>query len=180
MNLKLFNELWERGRPSQHLPEWQRFLELCELYLRKHDIKNPIVVELGIYNNRQKKFYEQLLRAEHIGIDASTKRSIPDIHGNTHDFETLNTLRKKLNGRLINILFIDGSHAYEAVKKDFEMYSPLCGDIIALHDIENNRKNREVWKFWDELKECEDFLTLSIHQHRPSKKQMGIGMIIKE
>ena len=191
MNLKLFNNLMKE-RPEQHGHEWLTFLEICETYLKKHKIENPIVVELGAYRNCQKKFYEQLLGAEHIGIDVK-KRQHPDIGGDTHAHETLERLKEKLNGRPINILFIDANHRYESVKRDFEVYSPLCTDIIAIHDVETGRYENSrkygVWRFWDELKkksftvkgELENFLFLLIHQHcfDGNEWEMGIGMIIK-
>jgi Methyltransferase domain len=34
----------------------------------------------------------------------------------------------------LDLVLIDGDHAYHAVKRDFEMYAPL-GHIVALHDI---------------------------------------------
>ncbi len=179
MNLELFNMLW-KDRPSQLRYEWRRFLELCEGYLERHKINNPIAVELGTWRNRQKKFYEQLLGAKHIGINYSSRRGVPDILGNTHAPETMATLKEMLNGKPINILFIDASHCYEDVKKDYELYSPLCPDIVALHDIETHRysrkKEHEVWKFWDELKAHTSHSLISIkekHDH------MGIGVIIK-
>lgn len=190
MNLKLFNEFMKKeNRPSQCESEWQKFLEICETYLEKHKIENPIAVELGTWKNRQKKFYEKLLGVKHIGINISQKRGQPDIIGNTHDPKTMAKLKEMLNGHSINILFIDASHAYEDVKKDYELYSPLCPDIIAFHDIETYRYKNiqrcEVWKFWDELKEDahrgrkhKDFLFLSIYQYR-NKVEMGIGVIIK-
>ena len=156
MNMKLFDELMKE-RPEQQNSEWWIFLGICDMYLKRHKIKNPIVVELGIYNNRQKAFYEQLFGAEHIGIDIRTRESAPDIHGGTQDPKTLEALKEKLNGRPINILFIDASHWYERVKEDFETYSPLCNGIVAFHDTNygryrRKRANRQVWRFWDELK----------------------------
>lgn len=188
MNLKRFNEL-NQVPPAQHPPEFQMFLEICEMYLEKHGIKKPIVVELGTRLNHQKKFWVELFDAEHIGIDASVTHSTPDIVGNTHDPETMKKLKEKLNGRPINILFIDASHHYEDVKQDFEMYHPLCPDIAALHDIETgrfqNKRRRQVWRFWDELKKdaCtgvgySNFLFVSVRQHK-KKIAMGIGMVIK-
>ena len=88
MNLKRFNELNQEQPPSQHPPEFQMFLEICEMYLEKHAIKKPVVVELGTRLNRQKKYWVELFDAEHIGIDASTRHSMPEIVGNTHDPET--------------------------------------------------------------------------------------------
>jgi len=166
------------------------FLEICDMYLKKHGIKNPVAVELGVWKNRQKKFYEQILGAEHIGIDFSNTRSTPDIIGNTHAPETMKALKEKLNGRPINILFIDASHFYKNVSKDFKLYSPLCSDIIAFHDVEscrylNKRPKMQVWKFWDDLKakaakgakEYKDMLFLSIYK---GASNMGIGMMIKK
>ena len=156
MNMKRYNKLMRRGAPKQHPPEWQTFLEFCESYLEKHGIKNPIVVELGTWRDTQKKFYEQLLNAHHIGIDITGDQNAPDILGNTHDPKTIEKLKGKLGGKPINILFIDASHRYKNVKRDFAIYAPLCSDIIAIHDIELGRyqeaSTREVWKFWDELR----------------------------
>jgi len=192
MNLKLCNELWGLP-PDQHLPEWKMFLEICETYLKKHKVKNPIVVELGSRGNNQKKFYEQLLGAGHISVD-SARRHHADIHGNTHDPRTLEALKKRLNGRPIDILFIDADHRYESVKKDFEIYNPLCDGIVAFHDIYyglgEEKEEKGVWKFWDELKllafqaaeKYKGFLFTSIYQYRSTKDgvQMGIGVIIKK
>ena len=184
INLKLFNELFKK-RPSQHKEEWLAYLEICDTHLKKHSIENPIVVELGVYKNMQKKFYTVLLGAEHIGIDISEKYGIPDIKGDTHDPETLKRLKERLDGRDINILFIDACHKYYDVRKDFEIYSPLCVDIVAFHDTEigrrGGREGHQVWRFWDELKNIayknsERLLFSSIQRgHSP-----GIGVIIKK
>ena len=180
MNLKLFNSLMEQP-PAQHPSEWWAFLEICRSYLRKHPIENPIVIELGVYENKQKRFYEQFLGAEHIGIDKRSKRCTPEIVGDTHSPGVLKALKEKLKGRPINILFIDASHWYESVKKDFEMYSPLCDGIIAFHDIDlgrhrGRRANRQVWRFWDELKAKKDkkFSFVSLNGG------MGTGVMIRK
>ena len=196
MDLKLFDKLMEL-RPSQHEPEFQTYLEICEMYMKKLGIKKPLVVELGTYKNRQKRFYEQLLGAEHIGVDIGAREdsAAADIIGNTHDPETMATLKKKLRGRSIDILFIDACHRYDDVKKDYEMYSPLCNGIVAFHDIERKRhkniRNSQVFKYWDELLEAsfsvekkglEPFLYLPVlqcHQKNGKSRRLGIGMIIK-
>lgn len=186
MNMELFDELMKK-KPEQQRSEWWIFLGICEMYLQRHKIINPIVVELGIYNNRQKAFYEQLLGAEHIGIDIRTRESAPDIHGNTRDLKTLGALKDRLNGRPINILFIDAGHTYESVRRDFEMYSPLCEDIVAFHDTNYGRyrrkkENRQVWRFWDELK-AESPMGVGVHKYFffiSIEKTTGTGMMIKK
>ena len=180
MNLELFDKLMELP-VVQNRYEWKTFLEFCESYLKKHKIKNPIVVELGTWRNGQKQFYKQLLGAHHIGIDSS-RRSKADIFGFTHDPRTLEILKTKLGGKSINILFIDGSHWYKDVKKDFEVYSPLCNGIIAFHDINHGRSwkkdaSRETWKFWDKLKvdsSMKNYLFFSIEE------LTGIGVMVKK
>ena len=192
MNLRIFNKLLKEPGLKQEMSEWRIFIELCSMYLKRHKITNPIVVELGLGRGKQKEYWEQLFAAEYIGIDVSRRLSMPDILGDTQKPETLKKLKRKLNGRLINILFIDGDHHYEAIKSDFEMYAPLCSDIIAIHDTEcfryKKRRTARVWQYWDELKarKCEaahehkDSLFLSIYKRRPRGCQRGIGVIIKK
>ena len=186
MNLKLFDEFMGKPPEQQH-SEWWVFLGICDMYLKRHEIKNPVVVELGTYGNRQKVFYERLFGATHIGIDVRARESAPDIRGNSHDLRTLEALKEKLNGRPINILFIDAGHTYESVRKDFEMYSPLCTDIVAFHDTNYGRYrrkkiNRQVWRFWDELK-AESAKGEGVHKYFffiSLEKTMGTGMMIKK
>lgn len=194
MNQNIFDKYMVKGnRPSQNYYEWKVFLEICEMYLKQRKIEKPIVVELGNWRNKQKKFYEDFLGAKHISIDITDKRGTPDIIGDTHEPETVEVLKKKLRGRPINILFIDAGHAYEDVKLDFEIYSALTTDIIAFHDIHchryDNWKVMQVWRYWDELKmlayqgrrSYKGFLFLDIFHYRGTGNgvQMGIGMIIK-
>ena len=53
----------------------------------------------------------------------------------------------------IDVLFIDGSHEYEDVKADFEIFYPYVktGGIIAFHDIKG--KWEGAIRFWNEQKE---------------------------
>lgn len=75
---------------------------------------------------------------------------------NSHLKTTKKELLKKLNGRKIDFIMIDGDHTYSGVKKDFQMYSPLVkkDGLIVLHDILFHPQVRscKVDKFWKEIK----------------------------
>ena len=193
MNQEIFDKYMKKGsRPSQNYHEWLAFLEFCEAYLKKHDIRKPVVVELGIWKNAQKKFYKKLLGADHISIDITHNRGKPNIIGDTHDPETMKKLKALLRDRPVDILFIDAGHSYEDVRQDFYDYSPLCTGIVAFHDIYNGREWKcwkvGVWKFWDELKELarqgrrsyKRYLFIEFYKHRDRKRQMGIGVMIRK
>lgn len=82
------------------------------------------------------------------------------MRADSHDPKTLEKVDEVLNGEKIDLLFIDGDHTYEGVKKDFEMYAPYVnrGGIIALHDIVPYYPPRlEVSKFWNEIKHRYDY-----------------------
>lgn len=53
----------------------------------------------------------------------------------------------------IDLLHIDGFHTYEAVKSDFEAWSPKVapGGIILFHDVAARMMDFGAWRFWSEL-----------------------------
>jgi len=193
MNLTLFNKLWEVP-PLQTKEEWRIYLEICDSYLKERKIKNPLVVELGIWKGMQRPFYEQLFGATYIGIDRSKKRCKPEIQGLTGKAETLERLKVMLAGRRINILFIDARHEYKTAKQDYEMYAPLCDDIVAFHDV----NYPTVLRVWNELKSKSDVLNTATYLSKTwhnveergwtdknrtfikIEKASGIGVIIKK
>ena len=99
------------------------------------------------------------------------------IQGDSHKKGTLVSLLEYLNGDKIDLLFIDGDHTYEGVKKDYEMYSPLVGNngIIAFHDIvPHKQSNCEVEKFWNEIKHQNKYREII---ENPDQTSMGIGIL---
>ena len=78
---------------------------------------------------------------------------------------------KELNGRTIDILFIDSWHEYNQAKKDWESYKPLLSDeaLIICDDILKGNPGDGIdnmRKFWDEMK-GEKFLNDNLHRGFP-------------
>ena len=50
--------------------------------------------------------------------------------------DAIEELERRLKGRPVDLLFIDGNHSYAGVKKDIELYAPLVGPdgLICGHD----------------------------------------------
>jgi cephalosporin hydroxylase len=88
----------------------------------------------------------------------------------SHRIETQIRVTRALQGAQLDLLFIDGDHTYDGVKRDFEMYSPLVkkGGIVAFHDIvQVQDAGVEVARFWKEIK--------SSHRHREIIEDRGQG-----
>jgi hypothetical protein len=178
----------EGRRLNQHLPEWRTFLECTGNYLKDRGVNRPIVVEIGILEGAQKRFYEDLLGAYHIGID-NNPHTPADIIGNSAAPQALAKLKTILGGRMIDLLFIDGLHTFEGVKADYEIYGPLTRHIVAIHDILTPKVKPtdavDVIRFWTSLVESNKADTILTIQHYKQLRvefnglPMGIGMILK-
>lgn len=73
----------------------------------------------------------------------------------SHSEITRQRVANLLDGRQVDLLFIDGDHSRDGVWQDFHMYSPFVtpGGIIAFHDISPNPKEctEGVADFWREF-----------------------------
>ena len=81
------------------------------------------------------------------------KSEVELIKGNSTNNDTINELKKKLEGNKIDVLFIDGDHSYEGVKKDFLNYSDFVrsNGLIILDDFNLNGKWPGIRKFAFEM-----------------------------
>ena len=77
-----------------------------------------------------------------------------------------------------DLVFIDGDHRYEMVKKDYQNYKGMADRFIVFHDICGLRECEGVKKFWEEIKEDKQFREF-IKEDDPAH-QVGIGVIWKE
>ena len=68
---------------------------------------------------------------------ARARQRVELLRSDSHSPDSLNSVKTLLDGRMVDLLFIDGDHSYAGAKQDFEMYSPLVrpGGVIGFHDI---------------------------------------------
>lgn len=71
--------------------------------------------------------------------------------------------------------FIDGDHTYEGVKRDWEMYGPLCR-MVAFHDIYYAFGNCGVGRFWEEIRNSGK----GVVEIRAKNAKYGIGVIFND
>lgn len=100
------------------------------------------------------------------------------IRGDSHDPQIFEQVKAMLNGKSIDLLFIDGDHSYDGVKHDFEQYSQLVSPsgIIAFHDIVKHGEGSgcDVDEYYNELKLR--FPSLDIVENY-EQQWAGIGLI---
>ena len=180
MNNGRFCELMaQKKKPWQEPEEWRHYLEFCYGYFKQRGITNPMVVELGIASNQQKKFYQELLGADHIGIDVDPRRK-PDILADTHSKEAKEQLLRTLGGRTIDLLYIDAGHLYKDAKMDLEQFGPMSKHLVAMHDVCHSNPKRpevQVKKLWDEV--CQKWTTHTKITINSKLNHMGIGILIR-
>ena len=65
------------------------------------------------------------------------------VGGQSAGATTLTEVKRLLNGKPIDLLFIDGDHSYEGAMADYDAYRPLVrdGGWIAFHDIVPQARN---------------------------------------
>lgn len=191
---KNFDIVYNTKNIAQIIPEMAEFLDKLE------SLRPKVIVEVGSYCCGVLACIAKILPDSlFIAIDIGEPETNPDAEANiktilnlhilskhdSRDPKTVDDLKKILKGKEIDLLFIDGDHAYETVKTDFEMYSPLVkeGGLIGFHDIKNCEEYRktgvEVWRFWNEIKS--KYETEEIKYNNPQEYgglSCGIGLIL--
>jgi hypothetical protein len=113
---------------------------------------------------------------------APAGQSIHTIDGDTTHPLTVSRLRRKLRGRKIDLLIVDGDHLWRGVKHDFLTYREFVrdGGLIAFHDIcaatdpDSPAWTGDVPAFWQTvspLYSSQEFID------SPGQQGFGIGVI---
>lgn len=88
---------------------------------------------------------------------AYARQKLHLLRGDSHSAEMVSEVRNVLGpDQKLDMLFIDGDHSYEGVKKDFESYSKFVrsGGMVFFHDIaEHTIQTCQVNRFWNEIKQ---------------------------
>jgi|SRR5579871_4199658 len=73
--------------------------------------------------------------------------------------------------RSIDLLHIDGRHAYENVSHDFAVWLPKLSSrgIVVFHDVNERKNDFDVWRLWSELREK--------YRHFEFEHGHGLGII---
>jgi cephalosporin hydroxylase len=100
------------------------------------------------------------------------------IFGNSHTENTRKIVEDRLAGRKVDLLFIDGDHSYDGVRRDYELWKGLvrAGGYIVFHDIlpHTISPDCKVDRLWNELKQKEKCTEIVAD---PKQGWAGIGVI---
>ena len=149
--------------------EFEPFLEL----IRLHNQTLPKIIEIGSYAGGTAAMmaeYADFVISVDINRPLMGGENIIYITGSSHDPDILHEVKSEIfmksaiftdddePGVMADVLFIDGDHSLEGVKKDFEIFKELVrpGGMVAFHDIVDTPHHREqgclVGEFWNSIK----------------------------
>ena len=183
---------------NQRLSEWKNFLRMLQ------DRGFPkTILEIGTGRGGSAYFWSRLAPAgaKIVTVDLSEGASeyvaiyqrpevnpVTCITGDSRSEDTVHAVVQAMEGRKIDLLYIDGDHTYEGVKADFETYAPMlaANSRVAFHDIhpdffqargvKTSCDSGEVFRFWNELKANHVFREF-VAEPRAEQDGFGLGVI---
>lgn len=120
---------------------------------------------------------------EHVATLRSYVRPTQELHlirADSHLQATLDDVQRRLGGREIDLLFVDGDHTYPGVRRDYEMYGPLVrkGGLVLFHDIMYHGDPQcQVQLFWRQVKRRCRYVETVEAQLNGRDDPWGLGLI---
>lgn len=172
-----YGEIIAKCNPSQNHEE------LNDLLLEVEKIKPKKILEIGVHVGGSLKVWKAIFNPDLlIGVDAKLKPQAKEagatlIEGTS---QSVGVVEKIVNlSEKFDFIFIDGSHYYRDVKKDFEIYKTFVreGGIMGFHDVILTGNNTcEVYKLWNEIHDKYESKTIS-HRDKYGLTATGEGLI---
>ena len=96
-----------------------------------------ISIDLPPQIDRLSRHMRKLCFSNELRKNVRRSQNLHLLRCDSHAKATLDEVREILEGRFVDLLFIDGDHTYIGAKQDYEMYSSLVqkGGLIIFHDI---------------------------------------------
>lgn len=147
-------------RPSYEHHQW----ELNQL-LNELEAVKPLkrILEIGTFRGDSLRLWREVFDPELlIGVQDTEETSegtalelgAQVAIGKSQDPAVVEVVKGLLDGLLVDFLYLDGDHHLEAVRKDWELYSPLVrgGGVVVLDDaVITSNETVEVHKFFPEV-----------------------------
>lgn len=158
---------------NQRHAEWKQLMDL----LLKRGFPTRII-EIGTGRGGSSYFWSRLAgpdgKVVTVDIEPEAKQyvdvynrppsNLTCVTGSSFADATVQQVRSIMGEGPVNLLYIDGDHTYDGVKRDFETYRQFCGPdtLVVFHDVqpdaahrggaETASKSGEVFEFWHELR----------------------------
>lgn len=169
--------------------------EIVALAERVAELKPRRVLEIGTFKGGTALIWAQLASEKVITCDLMPMgrrgpliRAFPPpnsdcqvvlMTGDSHSPAFRERVEAELAGECVDLLFIDGDHSTEGVRRDYEMYRDLVrpGGLIAFHDIVEDQPlaGNRVYDFWREVRDQPGAFELV---GAPDQCGYGIGVLV--
>lgn len=172
--------------------------KFIDVLLKQKKLQNCLEIGLGFYGSthflwrllfektitieKQKdrvfKFGENMNKFHNKFMFKDMKSSF--IFGSSHNPSSVEKLEKILDGKKLDLLFIDGDHTYKSVLSDWLLYNDFVekDGIIAFDDCESNSNNYGVQKLLNKLGSFDN--SINLHKINDSKNHDGIAYYYKQ